>query len=189
MTTRQLAAAAALAALSALALPAAAQAMKPGLWEVSNKMQSSNVQVDQAMAQMQQQMASMPPAQRKQMEEMLAKQGVQIGSGADAGAMRLKICMTKEMIEQSALPQQQQGDCKTTAQPRTGNTQKISFTCSNPPSSGEGQYTFSGSEAYTGRMVVTSTVQGKPEKMTMDGTGKWLSADCGAIKPMAVPKK
>jgi hypothetical protein len=169
------------------ALPATAQGTKPGLWEVHNKMGGS-AEMDQAMAQMQQQLAGMPPAQRKQMEEMMAKQGVGMGSGA-GGGMSVKVCISKEMAERNEVPQAQQGDCKSTASPRTGNTQKISFSCTQPPSSGEGQITFNGNEAYTMKMVTTSTVKGKPEKMTLEGSGKWLSADCGAIKPVASPRK
>jgi hypothetical protein len=140
------------------------------------------------MAQMQQQLASMPPAQRKQMEDMMAKQGVSMGASANGG-MSVKVCMTKEMAERNEMPQAEQGDCKSTAHPRIGNTQKLSYVCTKPPSSGEGQVTFLGNEAYTMKMVTTSTAKGKPEKMTMEGSGKWLSADCGAIKPMTLPTK
>lgn len=179
------------AALGALlliaALPALAQSSKPGLWEIKQKMGGS-AEMDQAMAQMQQQMASMPPAQRKQMEDMLAKQGMSMGAGA-GGGISMKVCMTKEMAERNEMPQAQQGDCKSTASPRVGNTQKVSFTCTQPPSSGEGQITFTSNEAYTMKMVTTTTVKGKPEKMTLDGSAKWLSADCGAVKPMGPPKK
>jgi hypothetical protein len=140
------------------------------------------------MAQMQKQMAAMPPAQRKQMEEMMAKQGTQMPAAAPGGGMSMKMCMTKEMAERSEIPAQQ-GDCKTTQQSRTGNTMKVAFTCTNPPSSGEGQYTFTSAEAYNMKMTVTTTVQGKPQKMNMEGSGKWLSADCGNVKPVAPPKK
>jgi len=173
--------AALLGGLLIAALPAMAQSTKPGLWEVTSKMGGS-AEVDKAMAQMQQQLASMPPAQRKQMEDMMAKQGVGMGSGSDGG-ISVKVCMTREMIERNEIAPPQQGDCKSTASPRVGNTQKISFSCTQPPSSGEGQITFSGNEAYTMKMVTTSTVKGKPEKMSLQGSGKWLSADCGAIKP------
>lgn len=179
--------AALLGALLACALPSLAQGTKPGLWEITNKMGGS-AEMDQAMAQMQQQMASMPPAQRKQMEDMMAKQGMSMGAGA-GGGISVKVCMTKEMVERNEMPPPQQGECKSTASPRIGNTQKISFSCTQPPSSGEGQITYTSNEAYTMKMVTTTTVKGKPEKMTLDGTGKWLSADCGAVKPMAPPKK
>ncbi len=175
------------ALLAACSLGAIGQSMKPGLWEINNKVGGS-AEMDKAMAQMQQQMASMPPEQRKMMQDMMAKQGVSMGPGA-GGGMAVKFCLTKEMIERNELPQQQQGDCKSTAGPRLGNTQKISFTCTKPPSSGEGQITFTSNEAYSMKMVTNTTVQGKPQRMTMDGTGKWLSADCGAVKPLVVPKK
>jgi hypothetical protein len=38
-------------------------------------------------------------------------------------------------------------------------------------------------------MAMQTTAQGRPEKVNMDGAGKWLSADCGAVKPMAAPAK
>jgi hypothetical protein len=175
------------ATLLAASFCAGAQTLKPGLWELSNKMQSSSGQAEQSMAKMQQQMASMPPEQRKMMEDMMAKQGVSMGAGGPGG-MSLKVCMTKEMVERNDIPAQQ-GDCKHVTSPRSGNTMRMSFTCSNPPSSGEGTITFVSPEAYTMKMTVQTAVQGKPEKMSMDGSGKWLSADCGAIKPMAVPRK
>ena len=89
MQTRSLLAAAALAALS---LSVSAQNLKPGLWEVTSKT-SGNPQMEQAMAEMQKQMASMPPAQRKQMEEAMARQGVKMGA-ASGGGMAMQMCMT-----------------------------------------------------------------------------------------------
>lgn len=179
MRTRFLLAALALAA----ALPAAAQTLKPGLWEISNKM--NNPQMDQAMAEMQKQLAAMPPAERKQMEAMMAKQGVKMVPGASG--MNVQMCMTKEMVERNEVPVQD--GCKVTSQNRSGSTMKMAFTCANPPSSGEGQFTFAGDSAYTSKMTVRSQVQGKTETMTMDTAGKWLKADCGEVKPVQMPKK
>jgi hypothetical protein len=172
------------AIVAAATLPAGAQSLKPGLWEITNKMQSGSGQMENAMSQMQKQMASMPPDQRKMIEAQMAKSGVKMDQAGPAGGMSLQICMTREMAERNEVPAQQ-GDCKTTAQSRVGNTMKMAFACSSPPSSGEGQVTFNGSEGYTSRMTVNTQVQGKPEKMTMEGTGKWLAADCGNVKPMA----
>ena len=171
------------AAIAAAALPAAAQSLKPGLWEVTNKMQGGSGQMQNAMSEMQKQLASMPPEQRKMIEEQMAKSGVKMGSGGPAGGMSVKICMTKEMVEKNEMPAQQ-GDCKTTAQSRVGNTMKMAFACTNPPSSGDGQVTFNGSESYSSKMNVSTQVDGKPEKMDMEGTGKWLGADCGNVKPL-----
>jgi hypothetical protein len=185
---RSLLCAGALALAGLVTAPAVlAQTLKPGLWEINNKMQSGSGQLEQGMAEMQKQMAAMPPEQRKMMQDMMAKQGVSLGAGAP-GSMVAKICMTKEMAERNEVPAQQ-GDCKTTTSPRAGNTMKVSFVCTQPPSSGEGQVTFISPDAYTMKMAMKTTVQGKPETMTMDGGGKWLSADCGSIKPMALPRK
>jgi hypothetical protein len=172
----------------AMATGANAQSTKPGLWEINTKMQSSSGEMEKAMANMEKQLASMPPEQRKQMQDMMAKQGVSMGSSS-GGGMSMKTCLTKEMAERNELPQQQQGDCKTTQSPRSGNTMKFAYVCTQPPSSGEGVMTFSGDTAYTMKMNTTTTVKGKPEKMSMDSSGKWLSADCGNIKPIIPPKK
>lgn len=172
--------------LAAACAGASGQTLKPGLWEMTSKM-GGNPEMEKAMAQMQQQMASMPPAQRKQMEEMMAKQGVQMGTSA-GGGMNVKMCLTKEMVERNEIGATQ-GDCKTTMQPRVGSTMKMSFVCTTPPSSGEGEFTFVSNEAYQSKMKITSSPRGKPETMTMEGSGKWQGADCGNIKPIAPQKK
>ena len=166
------------------ALPASAQASRPGLWEVTSKV-GGNAEMDKAMAKMQQQMANMPADQRKMMEDMLAKQGVGMGSGG--GGFSAKICMTKEMSDRNQLPVQQQGDCKTTLSDKTATGMKMVFTCTNPPSSGEGQFTFNGDTAYSMKMKLSSNVQGKPQSTLIEGSGKFLTADCGNIKPMVLP--
>jgi hypothetical protein len=172
-------------ALSLAAAAAGAQTMKPGLWEVTTKIGGS-AEMDKAMAQMQQQLSSMPPAQRKQMEEMMAKQGVGLAGGS-GGGMTAKVCVSKEMAARNQMPVQQQGNCTTTTSDKTASSMKMKFTCTSPPSSGEGQFTFSGDSAYTMKMNVTSTQQGTPRNTTLDSSGKWAAADCGAVKPMAVP--
>lgn len=188
------------AALAALACSAGAQTLKPGLWEVTNQMQTGSGHAGPDMSQMQQQMAGMPPEQRRMMEEMMAKQGVRPapagpnargaagGHGRGAGGMSVKVCLTPEMVQKNELPAQQ-GDCQTTQQSRSGNTMKMAFACTNPPSTGEGQVIFKSPEAYSMKMVVSSQVQGKAEKMHMDGAGKWLGPDCGNVKPIVAPKK
>ena len=170
------------------ATAASAQSIKPGLWEMQHKMGGSP-QMDQAMAQMQKQMAAMSPAQRKQMETMMGKQGVAMPTPGAGGGMATKICISPEMAARSEMPSQNEGECTSTVTSRSGNTLKMSYVCKNPPSTGEGTYTFSGDTAYTMKMVMNTTRKGKPESMTMDGQGKWLSTDCGAVKPIKVPGK
>lgn len=172
-------------AACSFAVSASAQNLKAGLWEVASRMTSASGEMEEAAADMKEQLASMPAEQRKMMEEMMAKQGLKLGPGGP-GEMTAKVCMTQEMVERNEVPAQQ-GKCKTTTQPRAGNVTKLSFTCTDPASTGEGTYTIVSPEAYKSAVVVHTTAQGKPETMNMDSTGKWLGADCGSIQPMRSP--
>ncbi len=169
--------------MALLSSVAHAQSTKPGLWEINQKV-GGNPEMDKAMAEMQQQLASMPPAQRKQMEQMMAAQGVKLGQG---GGMSVQVCVTPEMAAQQEVPVQKEGDCTTKVQSRSGNTIKVAFSCKNPPSSGEGTYVFRGDTGYDMKMLVKTTEGGKPVTTTMEGTGRWLGADCGKVKPITLP--
>lgn len=169
--------------MALLSSVAHAQSTKPGLWEINQKV-GGNPEMDKAMAEMQQQLASMPPAQRKQMEQMMAAQGVKLGQG---GGMSVQVCVTPEMAAQQEVPVQKEGDCTTKVQSRSGNTMKVAFSCKNPPSSGEGTYVFRGDTGYDMKMLVKTSDGGKPVTTTMEGTGRWLSADCGKVKPITLP--
>ena len=169
--------------LAAAPLAAGAQPLKPGLWEIHHK--SDNPQMAGGMAEMRQQMAQMPPEQRKQMEAMLAQQGVKMAPGA-GGATAMQVCLTKEMVERNDIPMQD--GCRVTQQQRSGSTMKMAYACTNPPSSGEGQVTFNGPESYTSRMTVRSMAQGRTDTTTMESDGKWLKSDCGNVRPFT-PRK
>jgi len=168
-----------------IALPAAAQTMKPGLWEITSKVGGdTGAKMAAAQAEMQQQLAAMSPEQRKQMEKMLAQQGMGMGAGAGAGGgTSVRICLSKEMAERNEPPAQQRSGCKQESSKHSGNITRFKFACANPPSSGEGEVTLHSPESYSMKMTTTSQVKGKPEQMSMDARGKWLSNDCGNIKP------
>ena len=157
----------------------------PGLWEVTQKM-GGNPEMEKAMADMQKQMAAMPAAERKQMEAMMGSQGVSMAGAANGGTV-VKTCVTKEMVDRPQMPTR--GECTSSVMEKTSTGSKMKFSCTNPPSSGEGQFTFVSDKAYTMKMKINSMADGKPQTMTIDGAGKWLGADCGSIKPMAVPTK
>lgn len=171
-----------LAALLGTTVNAFAQAsavkLKPGLWEHGFTMRSSSGQAEAALAQMQQAMASIPPEQRKMMEDMMAKQGVGIGPKGNS----VKVCLTKEDVERDTPPQEP--GCTQTSR-RSGNVWQVSFQCKGPPpSSGEGQVTLQNPGAYSGNFTVRTTDKGKTETYQMSQNGKWLSADCGTIRPV-----
>ena len=174
-----------LALMASAAAPAFAQSMLPGLWSIENKM-GGNPELDQAMAQMQKQLAALPPAQRKQMEAMMGNSGISVGSG---GAVVVKVCVTPEMAARQQMPAQTQGDCTSKINSRSGSSLKFSFTCTNPVSSGEGTYIFENDKAYTMKMDMKSQQGGKVQNMTMNGKGQWLAGDCGSVKPITLPTK
>ena len=171
-------------ALATSALSVSAQTMKPGLWEMKNKMTTSSGEMEKAMALAQKEMAKMPADQRKMMEDMLAQQGMKMDVGT--GATSIKVCMTPEMVARDEVAVQE-GDCKQTLLPRVGNTMKFTLVCTEPPSTGEGQITFVSAEAYTMKMQVKTPVKGKTETMALESSAQFLSKNCGAIKPMGVP--
>ena len=164
---------------------ASAQQLQPGLWDMTSKMTSSNAEMQRAMAQAQAQMANLPPEQRKMIEEMMNKQGVGLSPGGDTA---VRLCLTREMVERDSIPGQQ-GNCQTTSSPRVGNTMKVNFSCTNPSSSGDGTVTFLSPSAYTSRVNVRTVQGGKTESLVVESSGKWVSADCGAIKPIGAPAK
>ena len=173
-------------AISGVMGVACAQTMKPGLWEITSKNTGRSPEMEKGMAEAQKSMESMPAEQRKMMQDMMAKKGITMGK--PGGAMSIKLCMTQEMIDRNEVGAQQ-GNCSRTSSQRSGNTLKFKVECSNPPSSSEGQITFVSADAYTSSMQINSSIEGKPRTMTMESSGKFLSTDCGSIKPIAMPKK
>ncbi|MGZ3329820.1 MAG: DUF3617 domain-containing protein [Xanthobacteraceae bacterium] len=169
----------------AAALPAGAQNMKPGLWELSNKLSSSDSQMNTAMAEMQKQLAGMPPEQRKAMQQMMERKGMQMNVGA-GGALTTRMCMTKEMIQRKEFPVQE-GDCKQKVTPMSGNRMKVAFSCTKPPASGEGELTLDSDTSYRAKMHVKGSDEGRQQVVDMDVTGKWLGADCGKLRPVNTP--
>jgi hypothetical protein len=164
-----------------------AQNLKPGLWEMTTNMQSGDKDISAAMAMAQRKLAALPPDKRKMMQDMLAKQGIQLG-GASGGAVNLKICLTQDMVDRNELPAQK-GDCTHTTSARVGATMKYSFQCTKPPASGHGEVTFISPEAYSMKMTATSSADGTNRTIDMLSNGRWLDSHCGAIKPVVAPEK
>jgi hypothetical protein len=160
---------------------------KPGLWEITSKVSSpTNPQMTKQMEEAQKAMASMPPAQRKMMEEMMAKQGINMSMGAGpGGATLIKVCISPEMANRPPVEQRQ--GCTYNFSQRS-NVHNFNFKCANPPSDGEGEVVFSGSEAYEGKMRVNAVQNGKKDTIDVATTGKFLGTNCGTIKPLALPK-
>ncbi len=159
-----------------------AQTQAPGLWEHTFKVTSQGGEMEKAQAQMQAQLAAMPPEQRKKIEDMMKSRGVAMG----AQGTTVKFCVTKEQAAKPAEPHMT-GDCKQSDIQRRGNTMSYTYACTTPRQfSGEGQITHISDKAYTGKSKLTMQVKGQPQQMGIEMTGKWLAADCGDLKPVGV---
>jgi hypothetical protein len=180
----------AIAAFSVLACAAATsgaqgQKMTPGLWESSVTMKSAGGQTDAANAQLQAKMASMTPEQRQMMEQAMASHGISLGSIGGAKPNVVKVCVSKEQAERDEIPQQDaQRNCQQQMVQRNGNSVQFKFTCTGQTqATGEGEFTMNSGAAYTGHTVIHTLVQGRPQTIEMDQSGKWLGADCGSVQP------
>lgn len=171
--------------LASAALPAHvhAQAMKPGLWELSSKMNSSDGAMGAAMARVREQLANLSPEQRRAMQQTMEQHGMRLDVGAN-GDVRTRMCMTREMAERHELPVQQ-GDCTQKATPLSANRVKVSFSCTRPRASGEGEVTMENDRNYRAHMHIMN--EEPRQTVDMDVSGKWLAADCGKVRPVAIP--
>lgn len=158
---------------------AGAQTIKPGLWELNNKVKTGDTQADAAMSAALKQLGNMPPEQRAQMEAMLAQNGVSMPKPGSDGGMLLTACVTPEMAARQQLPINQKGKCTSKNESVAGGM-NISFSCTEPASSGHGTLRFNGDSGYVMNMNVTSAASGTPRNVTMESTGRWLGASCPA---------
>lgn len=154
-----------------------AQSNKPGLWEIQQQMQLDPAQQKQ-MDEARKQMAAMPPEQRKMMEDMMAKHGA--GVDLASGGSKVKICIGKE----DAAPIEKRADCAYDTQ-RSGASWKVKYRCTKPVAAGDIEVTTLSPERYTMKMRGTDD---KGRAMAMQGEGRWLSADCGNLKPAGTAK-
>jgi len=159
----------------------AAQSLKiqPGLWEQTMTVKSQSGRVENVMGLLQAQMDLLPPEQRRRMEETLAAQGVSLGDKVNT----YRICVSED---QADLDQVQLADenCTQEVVQRSGNSLRLKFNCTGtPPASGEGEITILNPGEYQGQATIQTQVGGLSEQVRIDQTGRWLSSDCGDIKP------
>lgn len=177
------------AMMAATSHAADAPPIKPGLWEMVTESQQLNGKdlpdPSAHMARMAEQLKKMPPEMRKQMEATMKAQGLQM-TPAQGGGMAMRMCMTKEMLDQDRW-MKTDGQCRNLMTRRTGDTWHWKFTCTQPPSQGEGTTTMTSSEAYKSQVHMTSQQNGQAQTMDIKHRAKWLSADCGDVKPFSPP--
>jgi hypothetical protein len=147
--------------------------IKPGLWQI----QMERVVDGQKMPDMSERMKNMSPEKRAQMEAMMKQHGVGMGGGGN------QMCYTREMLEHSPWADIQT-DCKPTFSSRTSSAWKWHTSCPKASLEADGEAIFINSESYTVKTTSVSKFGDKVRNSSTTMTGKWVSADCGDVKPL-----
>ena len=149
--------------------------MRPGLWEISTT--SDLLLLAPAI----------PPDQMQNLRNLAKEYGMEMPL-IENGAAISKVCITQEMAKQKALPNfyQDQTGCVTKSTSRDGNSYKVDFACESAELRGNGtaEGHLTSTESFLGQTRFTGTARGNPVNEKADIAGKWMSANCGAVKPM-----
>lgn len=172
--------AAALCLHTGLATAQTLQKRTPGLWELRMDKGSAVASVMESMAGV---INSLPPAQRKQMEEMLKKSGASV-----AQPDVIKQCLTPEMAEREFEPYTDDPNmkCTTTTKVLSSSAAHITYSCTSPEGKleGEGDLFDLTAKSYKATMKMDGSMGGMPMKMNISHEGKWLGSDCQGVKPI-----
>jgi len=164
------------AALLVGMLPLAAQSgekmnVKTGLWEITTQTGMTGTPPIPPDV-----LAKMTPEQRARMQAL---------SGSDR-SHTAQSCVTEKDLEHGLEPQEnRQSSCKVVSTNTTGTTQEIHMQCDNDHMKGTSvmKVVALDREHMQADMKMDAVSQGGPMHMTMHMTGKWVSSDCGAVKP------
>jgi hypothetical protein len=164
-------------ALSAPGFAAPAQPgapIKTGLWQIQTEREANGQKLPDASDRMK----DMSPERRARFEAMLKQRGVAAG-----GAGGTQVCYTREMLERSPWADQQ-GGCKVSFSHRDASSWKWHATCQQFATESDGEVVFQSRESYTVKVDSVSKMGGKVRNSRITMTAKWVSADCGAVKPL-----
>jgi len=164
--------------------------VKPGLWDMS-------VSVSRVMAlppEAEARIAALPPAQQAQVRAMMS--GGAAGGGSQPIVTTRQVCFPAQATMDSLLNQAQQNpgmQCSFTNRVQTATGASFDISCTGQMGTAKGHTEFHATDdehmTSTSHMTITATSQGRTGNTTMDSTtkGKFLSADCGDVKPVGPP--
>ncbi len=150
--------------------------VKLGLWETS----ISGMPAMPAMPQIPESaLANMSQQQRAQVEAMMKGRG---GAGAPLTA---RSCVTRESRDAGALGYTDK-DCTSKVVNSSSSKQVLHMECKHGNVVSEGDVTIerTDSEHITGTVVMKTNVGGQSNESKMTFSNKWISADCGNVKPV-----
>ena len=154
--------------------------VKTGLWEMTTATEMNGAAAKMPVIPPDV-LAKMPPEQRARMEQMMK-------NSPGAGEHKRQFCVTEKDLERGFEPQQDQyRSCKRTSLKVTGTSQEMHMECNGNKYQGTGVMKMNtpDRETLVGTMEMNMTDGTHPMSMKVHMTGKWLSANCGSVKPRA----
>jgi hypothetical protein len=164
-------------ALAAMALAAQAQTappIKPGLWQIQSEREVNGQKAPDASDRLK----NMSPEKRAQIEAMMKKNGIATGAGGQR-----QVCYTRELLEKSPWADQETG-CKVTFSTQNSTSWKWHTSCAQYSLEADGEAVFPDRENYVVKSTSVSKIGDKVRNSSTTMTGKWLSSDCGDLKPL-----
>ena len=180
-----------LVALAPLPAFAGGFGLKPGLWETRIIKQvvdgrDLSAQIAGAQSQMLQVMANMPPEQRARMDSIMRQRG----GPAFTSDGTIRMCISPELASRDKPIVDKDGRCQPAMVNRNGSQTTFEFACNanGITTTAKGESAASGDLIKTRVDMTTRQSGGETHVMHNETEMKFLSSDCGDVKPMAVPK-
>lgn len=153
--------------------------IRPGLWAVDMTMMQEGKKID-PMGELQSALKDMPEERKKQMMQAMEESGLSVDAGGKKTA--IKQCYTQEMIEQAKVGAHEDENCKTVTSKKSADKIVSKFNCKDG-SKGTATINIESDKAYTGHMVMSGP---NGEKSELKYDAKYVSGNCGKVKPMGV---
>jgi Protein of unknown function (DUF3617) len=165
--------------------------VKPGLWENTTTSQISGLQMPANMPQLTpDQLSKMPPDARARVEAMMKG-----GPGAPQ-TNTSKVCLTSQQLSGPMFPKMDKS-CAYKLTGSSSSSQNIHVECAIGSNKTSGDLTFNrvDSEHLKGDMLMKATGDsstngsvGQNMTIKLNFSNKWLSSDCGDVKPASSEK-
>ncbi|HEY9035434.1 MAG TPA: DUF3617 domain-containing protein [Pseudomonadales bacterium] len=153
---------------------AIADTMAAGLWEIQNRTTIDGTPVPG----MNDILKDVPPEARQQMKGAMAAQGIEL---TDQG---VRICISTQQASANDIPViDSENGCQVTRTENAPGHWSFKMHCSNPPGSGEGTVELTDSKHWKSHYRIQRDGYADYNTMEIDGTGSWVSSDCGMIAP------
>lgn len=166
-----------LALMAAVALPASAVDIRPGLWEVSAQTKLPGNLPPAVSAGLAEQLSKLVP---QQIAAKLEQKGIHL-QGGNAGNANAKVCITPDQAKRGELPQVPGGRCQVSNFKKSADMVSWQVSCQdgNRSVQGNGQAMLLTAQNYVGSSSMTLTdARLGSVSTTTDLSGRWLAAAC-----------